>query len=213
MDLPLFQDNLRSSSGWLAELERERPAWNASLYSNLRERISEADRPAYDLVPEWTVISPVGISLIHLVLVNSALTGQHPAMSRREDTLRNTEAAPFVEGHDPVPAVILQRILDNALDWFRTDSFNELHPVEQAALVLLRLFDLQPFPSHNLETAIISASFYTMRANLPPLVMHDDSEMKARFDAALRAAFRMLTQPLVEAIAENLTGTIRMITR
>jgi len=212
MDLPLFQDNLRSSSGWLAELERERPAWNSSLYSNLRERISEAERPAYDLVPEWLVMSPAGISLLHLVAVNSALTRQHPALSQQV-TLRNTDAVPFVEGHDPVPAVILPRILDNALDWFRTDSFNELHPVEQAALVLLRLFDLQPFPSHNLETAIIAASFYTMRANLPPLVIHDDSEMKARFDAALRAAFRMLTQPLVEAIAENLTFTIRTVTR
>lgn len=202
MDLPVFQDNLRSSSGWLPELERERSAWNASLYSNLRERIRDAERPAYDLVPEWMAISPVGISLDHLILVNSALTGQ-------QASLRGTEAVPFVEGHDPVPAIILSRILDNALDWFRTDSFNELHPVEQAALVLLRLFDLQPFPTHNLETAIIAASFYTMRAGLPPIVVHEDSEL----NSALQAAFRMLTQPLVEAIAENLTRTIRMVTR
>ena len=206
MDLPVFHDNLRSSSNWLSELERERSAWNASLYLKLREKINVAERPAYDLIPERILILPVDISIVHLALINSALSGQ-------ETTLRKTEAVPFVEGHDPAPAMILPQILDNAFDWFHTDSFNEIHPVEQAALVLLRLFDLQPFPSHNLETAIITASFYTMRADLPPIVINNDGESKARFDSALKAAFRMLTQPLVEAIAENLTHTIRMVTR
>ena len=206
MDLPIFQDNLRSSSGWLAELEREKAAWNPELYSNVREAIAEEHRKACDLVSEWTRTLPADFSIERLIAINAALSG-------KAAVLRSTDVLPLAEGHDPVPAIILPRIHENALDWFRTDSFNEIHPVEQAALVLLRLCDLQPFPSHNLECAIISASFYTMRGNLPPVIIQDNDEMRPRFDSALHAAFRMLTQPLVETIGENLTRTIRMANR
>jgi hypothetical protein len=206
MDLPVLHDNLRSSSGWLADLERALPGWQPDLYSHVRELIPETDRNAFDFVEQQTHTPGGNVSVEWLLAINSALTGQ-------QATLRTGDLEPIVTGHDPVPAIILPKILDNALDWFRTQSFNEIHPVEQAALVLLRLCDLQPFPSHNLDSAVIASSFYTMRAGLPPVVLPVGDELRPRFDAALEAAFRMLTQPLVEAIAENLTQTIRMVTR
>jgi len=206
MDLPIFHDNLRSSSGWLAELERARPGWKPELYPQIRDLIPETDRNAYDFIEQQTHTPGENVSLVWLLAINSALTGQ-PTI------LRTGDLEPFVAGHEPLPAIILPKILDNALGWFRTDSFNEIHPVEQAALVLLRLCDLQPFPSHNLDSAAVASSFYTMRAGLPPLVLYVGDELRPRFDSALEAAFRMLTQPLVEAIAENLTQTIRMVTR
>jgi hypothetical protein len=85
-----------------------------------------------------------------------------------------------------------------------------LHPVERAAVVYLRLLDLHPFLSHNETTAMLAAGFYTEREGLPPLVIFADEMTQARYARALEAAFRMLTQPLVEFFAEMLTRTMRI---
>jgi len=45
---------------------------------------------------------------------------------------------------------------------------------------------------------------------LPPLVIFADDTTLARYSRALEAAFRMLTQPLVEIFAEMLTRTMRI---
>jgi hypothetical protein len=101
-------------------------------------------------------------------------------------------------------------MLDNAFDWFSTPSFDQLHPVEQATVVYLRLLDLQPFTSYTSVTAQLAASFYTERAGLPALIIFADEETAAHYSNALEAAFRMLTQPLVEFFAEMLTRTIHL---
>jgi hypothetical protein len=124
--------------------------------------------------------------------------------------LRKTEPLPLNPMHDPTPAALLPRMLDNAFDWFSAPSFNQLHAVEQAAVVYLRLLDLHPFPSHTEATSLFAASFYTERAGFPPLVIVADEATAARYVNALEAAFRMLTQPLVEFFAEALTRTMRL---
>ena len=100
--------------------------------------------------------------------------------------------------------------MDNAFDWFNAESFNDLHPVERAAVVYLRLLDLHPFPTHTDTTATMAASFYTEREGLAPLVICADDVNLARYERALEAAFRMLTQPLVEFFAEMLTRSMRI---
>jgi len=112
--------------------------------------------------------------------------------------------------HDPRPALVLPRMLDNAFDWFGTESFKDLHPVERAAVVYLRLLDLHPFPTQTEITATLAASFYTEREGLPPLVIFADDSTLARYAHALEAAFRMLTQPLVELFAEMLTRMMQI---
>src|SRR5262249_11930762 len=102
------------------------------------------------------------------------------------------------------------RMLDNAFDWFSTESFKDLHPVERAAVVYLRLLDLSPFPSHTETTATLAASYYAEREGLPPLVIFADGATQARYAHALEAAVRMLTQPLVELFAEMLMRTMRI---
>jgi hypothetical protein len=101
-------------------------------------------------------------------------------------------------------------MLDNAFDWFDTESFRDLRPVERAAVVYLRLLDLHPFLSHTETTTTLAAGFYTEREGLPPLVIFADELTQARYARALEAAFRMLTQPLVEFFAEMLTRTMRI---
>jgi hypothetical protein len=213
MDLPVFQDNLRSSSGWLAELEREKGVW-IEIMARDGDRVRDSIRvfagdqmePALDLVSHWAREEQAALSVARLRELHTTLKGE-------DEGLRQVEAKPFIDQHDPAPPGLLLRFLENAFDWFSTPSFNEIHPVEQASLVLLRLRDLEPFPSLNDETALCAASFYTERAGFPPLIIFDDADTQARYRKALEAAFRMLTQPLVEFLAEMLTRTIRTVSK
>ena len=49
------------------------------------------------------------------------------------------------------------------------------------------------------------------RAGLPPLIIFSDDTTAARYTAAIEAALRMLTQPLVEFFAESLARTIKTV--
>jgi hypothetical protein len=144
------------------------------------------------------------LDLERLKGINSALSGGSSGSAE----FRLGEAPRLGSYHDPAPAVILPRLVENALDWFQTQSFSEIHAVEQAAIVLLRVNDLQPFASLNDETALLAASFFTERSGLPPLILHANEAAMSEYHQVLEAAFRMLTQPLVEFLSSTLVKTI-----
>jgi Fic family protein len=228
MELPIFSDNLKSSASWTAMLAREQENWKEAFASGashdeieslVRDKQVEQillragqgiDRQRLQqeavLVLSWAVEPEARLTVERLLELHRTLTGA----PQTEDLLRQTDPLPLNPMHDPVPALLLPRMLDNAFDWFTTPSFDQLHPVEQATVVYLRLLDLHPFPSHAEVTAQLAASFYTERAGLPPLIIFADEETTARYSNALEAAFRMLTQPLVEFFAEMLTRTMRL---
>jgi hypothetical protein len=228
MELPIFQDNLRSSAGWTADLDAALSTWTAALSDgNAREHLlsrlrqlqvdqmrARAAMPiddeaaarltrAAELISTWAKEPEANLDPARLNDLYRTLSGVDD-----ENPLRRLDAVRLSAAHDPAPAVILPRLIDNAFDWFRTQSFGEIHPVEQAALVYLRLNDLQPYPMHAEQLSLLAASLYTERVGLPPLIIFADEETAARYTAALEAAFRMLTQPLVEFLAETLTKTI-----
>jgi hypothetical protein len=118
--------------------------------------------------------------------------------------LRNGPAA------GAVPAEHLQLILEGACRWFSADSFDELNPAEQAAIVALRLIELQPFEESNLALALTCSSLFTMRSGLPPLII--PPEQAGRFRAAIEEGLKANTKPLVELIAASLEMSLaRMI--
>ncbi len=225
MELPIFSDNLKSSASWAAALDREDEALQLALGESNRRiksifqdhqvnealkrskhRIDEAGlRIAASMVASWAGDREAKLSVGRLIELQHALVGALPG----EDVLRKTEPLPINAMHDPTPAILLPRMLDNAFDWFSTPGFDELHPVEQAAVVYLRLLDLHPFPTHTETTSLLAASFYTERANFPPLIIYHDEATVAKHNNALEAAFRMLTQPLVEFFAEELMRTMQ----
>lgn len=131
------------------------------------------------------------------------------AATNTQTALRTTETLALNPAHTPTPALLVPRMLDNALDWFTTAGFNEMHAAEKAVLVYLRMLDLQPFPARHELLALLTASYFTECAGLPPLILFSDEQNAARFPAILESGFRMLTQPLVEFFAENLTRTIQ----
>ena len=101
----------------------------------------------------------------------------------------------------------------HACQWFATASFDELNPIEQAAIVLLRLLTIRPFEERNEQTALVASSLFTLRAGLPPVVIMPEAQ--PAFDAALQDAAKMNTQPTVELIANSITvmldGTIDFV--
>jgi len=228
MNLPIFSDNLKSSASWADLLARAREAWDqARQSSDLRgqvesrarqEQVKQALRrsgqgideqrllEAANLVSAWAADPEATLSVERLFDLHRTIIGA-PA---HQDVLRKAEPTPINAMHDPTPATLLPRMLENAFDWFSAESFKDLHPVERAAVVYLRLLDLHPFPAHTETTAALAASFYTEREGLPPLVIFADDTTLARYMRALEAAFRMLTQPLVELFAEMLTRTMQI---
>jgi fido (protein-threonine AMPylation protein) len=134
------------------------------------------------------------------------------ALGEEDETagqLRRTEINPLYSHHHPTTPFELPRILELALEWFSADSIVELHPVEQAALVHLRLYDLQPFGKASGRITRLAASLYTMRAGLPPLIIQaNDAET---YYQALLTGFQMATQPLVELFARSLGRTLRQM--
>ncbi|HMB27314.1 MAG TPA: hypothetical protein VKS99_04375 [Blastocatellia bacterium] len=228
MDLPIFNDNLKSSASWADLLAAEREAWdNARQAPDVRVQIEARTRreqieqtlrragrgidgrrllEAAELVSAWAAAPEAKFGVEGLLDLHRVVTGA-PAGA---EVLRKTEPTPINATHEPTPALLLPRMLDNAFDWFDTESFRDLRPVERAAVVYLRLLDLHLFPSHTETTATLAAGFYTEREGLPPLVIFADELTQARYARALEAAFRMLTQPLVEFFAEMLTRTMRI---
>lgn len=223
MDLPIFQENLRSSGGWATDLARAQKDWLGAspqarsritdlqvtqglARASLSGVISSADAyfEAAQFISEWAGASGAGLDANRLQAVNAALLGNVPSSG----VLRTGAGQRLSEYHNPAPAIILPRLLENALDWFETKSFSEIHPVEQAAVVFLRLADLQPFDQLNEETALLAASLFLERASLPPLIVGADEATMSEYNNALEGAFRMLTQPLVEFLSKTLIKTI-----
>lgn len=100
----------------------------------------------------------------------------------------------------------LPLILENACNWFAMDSFAELNPVEQAAIALMRLVELAPFAQANERAALLAASLFTLRSQLPPIIFR--IEQREAYRAALREGLRMNTQPMVELVAQAIEQTL-----
>lgn len=222
MELPIFNDNLKSSGSWSATLAAELENWKqaealaaGASAKRLREhQIEHLFRRSGELrqdrllaaagkISSWAAEPEARFNAERLMELNETLIGE-------KSELRKNEPRPINALHDPTPAFLLPKMIDNAFDWFSTESFAELHAVEQASVVYLRLLDLYPFPAATEPTAMLAASFYIERAGLPPLVILSDDITQARFAQAFEAAFRMLTQPLVELFAEMLRQAMRL---
>jgi Fic family protein len=105
------------------------------------------------------------------------------------------------QGHEPPGPGAVPALLENAAEWFVAGSFvGEFHPVEQAALALVRICDIQPFPSNNEMTARIAVSLFPLRAGWPPIIVRDEYERDYR--KAILHAIHMDTRHLVELLAK-----------
>ncbi len=100
----------------------------------------------------------------------------------------------------PAAAEHLPALLESACRWYTAESFAELNPLEQASIVLLRLMEIQPFEEANERTALVAASLFTLRSELPPIIIKP--EMDSAYRNARDEGMQMNTKPMVELVAE-----------
>lgn len=100
----------------------------------------------------------------------------------------------------------LSLVLDGACQWFSAGSFAELHPIEQASVVFLRLTEIRAFDQRNERTALVAASLFTLRSGLPPIIIEPGTQPAYR--AALNEGLRMNTKPMVEFVASSVEKSL-----
>ncbi|MCS6805787.1 MAG: Fic family protein [Acidobacteriota bacterium] len=150
--------------------------------------------------------SPVELTPERLCHLHSLAVGQTDQAAGR---FRAQPINPLYTGHEPAQPEELPRLIELTLEWFAADSMSELHPVEQAALVHLRLYELQPFGKASGRLTRLAASLFTVRRALPPIII--SRERADAYYQALLTGFQMATQPLVELLAQSLGQTLRQM--
>jgi fido (protein-threonine AMPylation protein) len=104
------------------------------------------------------------------------------------------------EGPAPAPAALVAGRVAILEQWMNADSARQLKPSEQGALVMARVMEILPFAEGNGLIARLAASHVIIGAGArPPVLVGTD---RGRLDEALRAAFRLETQPLATLLAE-----------
>jgi hypothetical protein len=98
------------------------------------------------------------------------------------------------------PSEFIESRLATLVDWLESAGSAELGPEQKAAVVLARIVEIRPFDDANGRVSRLAASHVMARAGLsPPILVAGDA---ARLQAALEAAFRLETGPLVELVRE-----------
>lgn len=136
---------------------------------------------------------------LHRVL----LSGAHP----RAGEFRQQDAPPLAQGHEPIEAELVGAVVDNALGWFQSESFAEMHEVEKSALMLIKLMDVQPFEEANGKISRLFSNFFLLKAGYPPAII--PASQANPYALAIQRSLAFDTQPIIDLIAEGADRSLR----
>jgi hypothetical protein len=106
--------------------------------------------------------------------------------------------------------LVVDRLGELAL-WLAAEGGVALGPAPRAALALARIVEIRPFADANGRVARLAASHLMAQAGLaPPILVRGDAP---RLEAALAAAFRLETGPLVELVDEASGRALAVLTQ
>jgi hypothetical protein len=104
------------------------------------------------------------------------------------------------DGAPPAPAELVESRLATLAEWLEVAGPRDLAPEQTAAVALGRLVEILPFDDANGRVSRLAASHLMVRGGMrPPILVAGDGP---RLRAALEAAFRLETEPLVALLAE-----------
>ena len=194
-DLPIYSESILRTSRQFSDLDRFKshdisPIWEKSdrLIEELEGGVNA--RGAREAVQEAT---KAGLLHIHRTMFGRTVFGGH---------LRKQSVAPLFRGQDCPDPEFIDRSLDNFFGWLTAESVAEIHPIERAALGLVRIADIWPFDTGNLTVAIMLGNIILAQANLPPFFVLP--EHKREFTAIIGQAMTIETQPLINAIYKTI---------
>ena len=120
---------------------------------------------------------------------------------------RQQSATPLAPGHEPTEAELVGPVIDNALGWFQSESFAQMHEVEKSSLMLIKLLDVQPFDDANGPTLRLFSNFFLLKAGYPPAVI--PTSQASEYALAVERALRFDTQPIIDLIADATDRSLR----
>ena len=146
---------------------------------------------------------------LDLLQLEDLLGLQRLLSANRCASFRQAPQTPLCTSHFPIRPSQIRPALRQLFEWVGSQSFAELHPLQQAALAQVRLYEIYPFETCG-ECSISIFSYYFLVAGsflLPSPVV---SEMP-RFYRALEMAFGLDTHPLVELNLKNCWRSYELI--
>ncbi len=117
--------------------------------------------------------------------------------------------------HQPPEPDAIEAAIRRLEEWTAADSFLELHPIQQTALVLVRLLDIHPFTDGNHRTCRVMANSCLIRAVFPPAIflLAEASQYQQAMEAGLAMDTTKLTSQIARSVARTLdyclTGTFK----
>jgi hypothetical protein len=104
------------------------------------------------------------------------------------------------DGAPTAPAPFIESRLASLEEWLEMAGSRDLRPEQAAAVALARLVEIAPFDDANGRVSRLAASHLMVRGGLrPPILVSGDAP---RLRAAIAAAFRLETEPLVALLVE-----------
>jgi Fic family protein len=150
------------------------------------------------LAEDKEALLPEDLLEIHRIM----FAGIHPSAG----TYRQRDMDSLGEGHEPTAAELVAPVVENALGWFQSPSFAEMHEVEKSALMLIKLVDIQPFEEGNGKTLRLVSGFFLLKAGYPPAIVPPDTA--GQYDVAVHEALRLQTQPIIDLITETVEHSL-----
>jgi len=127
----------------------------------------------------------------------AAIRAWHEALAGPVGLRRGTRER---DGALPAPAELVEGRLATLTEWLEVAGPRDLTPDQVAAVALARLVEILPFDDENGRVSRLAASHLMVRGGMrPPILVAGDAP---RLRAALEAAFRLETEPLVALLAE-----------
>src|SRR4030095_10687232 len=102
--------------------------WQAEVPDNCRARQLQGHMVAAQTLKRFSEEREFLTTEDLLELHRLMLSGMHGTTGK----FRQREIRSLGEGHRPIPVELVQPVVENALEWFQSDSFAEMHEVEKS---------------------------------------------------------------------------------
>ena len=190
-DLPIYSETPLRTGLQFAELERLKGP-------DISPVLAQADAwiAAFEGATGVTAAreSLTAVSRDALLHVHARLFPDRPGAGQ----WRHTPLKPIHRGQDCAPPEFIERSVENLMTWLTAESFTQIHPIEQCALVMTRIIDIWPFEFGNMTVALIFGNLPLRNAGLTPFFVLP--EHRSEFEKAIARAMAIDMQPLINAI-------------
>lgn len=147
------------------------------------------------------------LNQVDLLQLNAGLLGPDDGVT----SFRQRSGPQILEGHLCLEPAVVERALARFFEWIASEAFAEMHPIEQASLCQLRLYEIWPFETYSWLTAdLFALRVLYLGTSLLPLFTIEEA---VEFQDALSQALGLVTKPLVDLYVRACERTCDQVER